>query len=102
MKLYRLMSKAEASGVCSDFPLSWSSKFKWFTDDPEFLKRVSDGSFNNSAQTEKYVVLVVYDVKYPEILKRVSTHELMLARKDQPMAGISLISKEPLCHTMTH
>lgn len=102
MKLYRLMSEAEASGVCSDFPLSWNSKFKWFTDDPKFLERVSDKQFNNSAHVERYTVLVVYEVNNPNVLKRVSNSELMLARKDQPMAGITLISKEPLCHTTTH
>lgn len=84
------MCKEEANAICNKFPLSWKSKFKWFTDDLNFLLRVSDGKFNNS---KSYEILVTYEIN-DQFLKRVSNNELMLARKDQPLAKVRLIKKE--------
>lgn len=95
MIVYRLMCEEEASTICEKFPLSWNSKFKWFTDNLDFLSRVSDGQFNNG---KSYEILVTYEIKHPNVLKRVSDNELMLARRDQPLAGISILSKERLCY----
>lgn len=79
---------------CSDkHPISWNSKCKWFTDNLDFLKRVSDGSFNNSKFKQKYTCLIVYDVVSLDRFKKVSTNELMLMRKDQPCVGIKILYK---------
>ena len=86
------MCKEEADGICENFPLSWNSKFKWFTDNIHFLERVADGKFNNSHGTKKYTHLAKYLVKFPDYLQRVSTHELMLNRHAAPKAQFQLIS----------
>lgn len=83
----------EAEGCCSTFPLSWRSRFKWFTDNVDFLKRVGDGSFNNSTHLpNRYVVLCEYEGDL-NAFSRVSDNELMLDRRKQPMAKLKLISK---------
>lgn len=92
MIVYRLMCKDEADGICENFPLSWNSKHKWFTDDINFLNRVADGRFNNSAHRDNmYTHLVEYLVTNPDFLERVSNSELMLSRKNAPMAQLKLI-----------
>lgn len=91
MIVYRLMCKKEADGICENFPLSWNSRFKWFTDNANFLNRVLDGKFNNSEHVDKYTHLAVYTVGNMACFKRVSDHELMLSRKNEPMAKIKLL-----------
>ena len=86
------MCKEEAEGVSFNSPLSWNSRFKWFTDDPKFLDRVSDGKFNNSKfAMSRYTHLAKYFVECPELLVRVSNSELMLSRRNAPMAKIKLL-----------
>lgn len=92
-KIYRLMCLDEYNSVSNEFPISWKSKFKWFTDNIEFLERVSDCSFNNSAFKAKYTHLVVYEFEDLLYTKRVSTNELMLRRHDQPKIGKIKVTK---------
>lgn len=97
MIVYRLMCKKEFDRVCNEFPLSWNSKHKWFTDDIKFLHRVNDGNFNNSKfKADKYTHLVVYKVKNPHYLKRVSNSELMISRAQANLAIFEMIFKEAL------
>lgn len=92
-KLYRLMCQKEFDSVCEKHPISWNGKFKWFTDNPEFLNRVADNAFNNSKFKSKYTHLVVYEFSDLVYTRRVSTNELMLRRRDQPLVEIKLIEK---------
>ena len=96
MKLYRAMSEQEFNNVTNDRPFAWKSKFKWFSPNKEFvLNRVRDGKFNNSNFDKgRYTHLVEYLVE--DNLKRlqtVSTHEIMLARKDEPLIKVLGILK---------
>lgn len=93
MFIYRAMCDAEYNSVCEKFPLSWSSKCKWFSDDLNFiLERVRDGKFNNSKfKDSAYRNIVKYRVRNPDVLIRVSDNELMLRRKSQPLAGIEFV-----------
>lgn len=95
------MCKEEFDAVTPEFPLAWRGNFKWFTDNLEFLKRVADGTFNNSRFVAgRYDYLVVYDVKAhnPELddlwaFSRVSNNELMLRRSKQPLHVINVAGK---------
>lgn len=83
MKLYRLMCDEEFNSVCEKHPFSWNKSCKWFTDDVEFLQRVSDKKFNNSKfKQDRYKNLVVYQVENLSTFERVSNKELMLRRKN--------------------
>lgn len=82
MKLYRLMCDEEFNSVCEKHPFSWNKSCKWFTDDVEFLQRVSDNKFNNSKfKQDRYKNLVVYQVENLTTFEKVSNKELMLRRK---------------------
>ena len=94
IKLYRLMCEKEFESVCGDFPFSWNKSCKWFTDDINFIFRVSDGSFNNSRfETERYKFLVEYFVESLESFERVSNNELMLRRHKAPCVKLNRINK---------
>ena len=94
IKLYRLMCNKEFESVCDDYPFSWNKSCKWFTDDVNFLTRVSDKRFNNSNfKPERYEHLVVYSVENIDSFERVSKHELMLRRKKEPSVKVISISK---------
>ena len=83
MKLYRLMCDEEFNFICEKHPFSWNKSCKWFTDDVEFLQRVSDNNFNNSNfKQDRYKNLVVYQVENLSTFERVSNKELMLRRKN--------------------
>ena len=83
MKLYRLMCDEEFNPICEKYPFSWNKSCKWFTDDVEFLQRVSDKKFNNSKfKQNRYKNLVVYQVENISTFERVSHKELMLRRKN--------------------
>ena len=93
-KLYRLMCAKEFESVCDDFPFSWNKSCKWFTDDINFLLRVSDKSFNNSNfKPERYKHLVIYSIENIGSFERVSNHELMLRRKKEPSVKVVNITK---------
>ena len=93
MFIYRAMCDREYDSVCEKYPLSWSSKYKWFSDDLNFiLERVRDGKFNNSKfKDNAYRNIVKYHVRNPSVLIRVSDNELMLRRKSQPLVGIEFV-----------
>ena len=96
MKLYRAMSEQEFNNVTNDRPFAWKSKFKWFSPNKEFvLNRVRDGKFNNSNfDNRRYTHLVEYLVEDNlKVLQTVSTHEMMLARKDEPLIKVLGILK---------
>ena len=96
MKLYRAMSEQEFNYVENDRPFAWKSKFKWFSPNKEFvLNRVRDGKFNNSNfDNRRYTHLVEYLVEDNlKVLQTVSTHEMMLARKDEPLIKVLGILK---------
>ena len=63
MKLYRLMCDEEFNSVCEKHPFSWNKSCKWFTDDVEFLQRVSDKELmlrRKNAQNLKVVSVLKY------------------------------------------
>ena len=96
MKLYRAMSEQEFNNVTNDRPFAWKSKFKWFSPNKEFvLNRVRDGKFNNSNfDNRRYTHLVEYLVEDNlKVLQTVSTHEMMLARKDEPLIKVLSVLK---------
>ena len=96
MKLYRVMSEQEFNNVANDKPFAWKSKFKWFSPNKEFvLNRVRDGKFNNSNfDNRRYTHLVEYLVEDNlKVLQTVSTYEVMLARKDEPLIKVLGILK---------
>ena len=96
MKLYRAMSEQEFNNVTNDRPFAWKSKSKWFSPNKEFvLNRVRDGKFNNSNfDNRRYTHLVEYLVEDNlKVLQTVSTHEMMLARKDEPLIKVLGILK---------
>ena len=96
MKLYRAMSEQEFNNVTNDRPFVWKSKFKWFSPNKEFvLNRVRDGKFNNSNfDNRRYTHLVEYLVEDNlNVLQTVSTHEMMLARKDEPLLKVLSVLK---------
>lgn len=96
MKLYRAMSEQEFNNVTNDRPFAWKSKFKWFSPNKEFvLNRVRDGKFNNSNfDNRRYTHLVEYLVEDNlKVLRTVSTHEMMLARKDEPLLKVLSVLK---------
>lgn len=96
MKLYRAMSEQEFNNVTNDRPFAWKSKFKWFSPNKEFvLNRVRDGKFNNSNfDNRRYTHLVEYLVEDNlKVLQTVSTHEMMLARKDEPLLKVLSVLK---------
>ena len=93
-KLYRLMCAKEFESVCDNFPFSWNKSCKWFTDDINFLHRVSDKHFNNSNfKPERYKHLVIYSIENIGSFERVSNHELMLRRKKEPSVKVVNITK---------
>lgn len=96
MKLYRAMSEHEFDNITKHSPFSWNSKFKWFTQNLNFiLRRVTDGKFNNSKfKQERYTHLVEYSVvDTGGIVKQVSDSEFMLARKDVPKLKVMAVNK---------
>ena len=96
MKLYRAMSEQEFNNVTNDRPFAWKGKFKWFSPNKEFvLNRVRDGKFNNSNfDNRRYTHLVEYLVEDNlKVLQTVSTYEVMLARKDEPLIKVLGILK---------
>ncbi len=91
MKLYRAMSEQKFNNVENDRTFAWKSKFKWFSPNKEVvLNRVRDGNFNNSNFCRnRYTHLVEYLVEDNlKVLQTVSTHEMMLARKDEPLMKV--------------
>ena len=99
MKLYRLMRDEEFNSVCEKHPFSWNKSCKWFTDDVEFLQRVSDKKFNNSNfKQDRYKNLVVYQVENLSTFERVSNKELMLRRKNaQNVKVINILKVNEVC-----
>ena len=94
IKIYRLMCDKEFNSVCSNFPFSWNKSCKWFTDDVNFLKRVSDGLFGNSKfKTDRYKHLVEYLVEDINTFERVSDKEIMLRRKHDPKVKVISVKK---------
>ena len=96
MKLYRMMSEKEFDNVTNDRPFAWKRKFKWFSPNQEFvLNRVRDGNFNNSNFCHnRYTHLVEYLVEDNlKVLQTVSTYEVMLARKDEPLIKVLNVVK---------
>ncbi|AFL47770.2 hypothetical protein ZZ1p0236 [Acinetobacter phage ZZ1] len=92
--LYRLMCEDEFNKVSEFQPFAWQSRFKWFTDTIEFLKRVKDGNFNNSKfKPNRYDYLVVYEIEDDWVLHRVSNHEVMLRREKQPFVKVKSFTK---------
>ena len=93
MFIYRAMCDREYNSICEKYPLSWSGKCKWFSDDLNFiLERVRDGKFNNSKfKGNAYRNIVKYRVRNPSILIRVSDNELMLRRKSEPLVWIEFV-----------
>lgn len=94
IKLYRLMCDEEFELISNKSPFSWNKSCKWFTDDINFLHRVSDKHFNNSNfKPERYETLVIYLVENIDSFERVSNSELMLRRKKEPSVKVISINK---------
>lgn len=90
------MSEQEFNNVTNDRPFAWKSKFKWFSPNKEFvLNRVRDGKFNNSNfDNRRYTHLVEYLVEDNlKVLQTVSTYEVMLARKEEPLLKVLNVVK---------
>ena len=96
MILYRAMCKGEYDNISGEFPLSWSSKCKWFSENLSFTQdRVLDKKFNNSKfKPDRYKYLVKYEVddKFNKLVK-VSNNELMLRVRDQPLIKFVNVQK---------
>lgn len=93
IKIYRAMCEAEFNGRCVNFPFSFKSKNKWFTDNYDFaLSRVRDGVFNNSKFKQgAYSVIVEYTVEDVSMFRRVSDNELMLNVKDANKVKVDML-----------
>lgn len=75
-------------------PFAWRSKFKWFTDNVNFLQRVADGRFNNSKfDWGRYEYIIIYEVESIDSFKRITDNELMLARKDAHKVKVKSMKK---------
>ena len=98
VEMYRVMCKEEYEKVSNTNPFSFNSKFKWFTENFDFIKsRVTDGKFNNSKfKPERYTHLVKYVVDTKDkdyILRKVSNSELMLSIKHVPLLKVLRVEK---------
>lgn len=90
------MCQEEFNKVSETNPFSWKGKCKFFTDNIEFLSRVTDGSFNNSKfKTNRYTHLIVYDIENLDAFERVSNNELMLRISKQSLVKVLSINKAP-------
>ena len=93
--LYRAMSQAEMDITLASLRPNYLSRFKWFSDEPDFiLRRVMDGKFNNSAQRpDRYATMLAFQIPETQLqaLSRVSKHELMLdVRKAHTLDWLSI------------
>lgn len=94
IKLHRLMCEKEFDSISSTNHFAWHKRCKWFTDNPDFLKRVKDGKFNNSKfSQQRYDYLVEYVVESLDDFIRVSNNELMLYRCKSQMVKVKSIHK---------
>lgn len=85
VKLWRAMSPDELAQTLKELKPSFIGRFKWFSDNPVFIKnRVLDGKFNHSqSNPDRYSRLIELSLQRADMDKfqRVAQHELMLDRR---------------------
>lgn len=93
--LYRAMCYDEIKNISSEFPFSWNSKTKFFTQSIDFINnRVKDGEFSNSKfKNDKYEYVVKYVLLDLDGFVKISDNEYMLYRKNEPLTKVIEIFK---------
>lgn len=93
MIVYRVMCKEEYDSYLLGDNV-FIHRYKWFTPSKEFLKRITDGKFNNSNfKKDRYTHGIVFSLPYKQLkyFKKVSEREFMLDRRDTQNVTMEII-----------
>lgn len=87
--MYRAMCSDECADSIKSGKASFKKRFKWFSDDLEFVcSRVRDGRFNNSQfKPNAYKYVIAFDVDITQA-KQVSNKEWQFDRRDNPLIKV--------------